>query len=144
MPSFRFAELSGLARLAFGLPRFLRDRLSYRDAERLVRDGVARREERFLKKLDEVVFARRRSPYLALFRWAGCELGDVCKLVTSDGVEGALEVMRRAGIYVTWEELRGRRPTVRGSVSFDFGWHDFDNPLVRPHFHSTGGGCSGT
>jgi hypothetical protein len=65
-PTFRFAELTGLARLAFGLPRFLRHRLSYQDAERLVRDGVARREERFLKKLDEVVFARRQSPYLAL------------------------------------------------------------------------------
>ena len=143
MPTFRLAEARGLARLAVGLPAFLRDRLSYDDAARLVANGVARRGERFVAKLERAVFGHPSSPYLALARSAGCELGDLRELVRADGVEATLEVMRRAGIYVTWGELRGRRPAVRGSRSFAFRWGEFDNPFVRPQYHSTSGGSSG-
>lgn len=143
MSTFRLAELGGLARLVLGLPRFLRERVGYDEATHLITDGVALRGERFVAKLEHAVFGHSPSPYLALARSAGCELGDVRALVHTDGVEATLAVMRRAGIYVTWEELRGRQPTVRGSQSFSFRWADFDNPLARPHAQSTSGGSSG-
>jgi hypothetical protein len=44
---FRLAEAYGLVRFAFGLRPFLRDRITFEQAERLVRQGVAGREERF-------------------------------------------------------------------------------------------------
>ena len=140
---FRFAEIPGLARFALGLRGFLRDRLSFEAAERQVRDGVARRDERFLAKLRQAVFGNRRSPYLALCRWAGCEFGDLERLVASDGVERALEELRRAGVFVSWEELKGRQPVRRGSQVFEFRWEDFTNPIARLHYQSSSGGSSG-
>jgi hypothetical protein len=140
---FRLAEARGLVRFVFGLRPFLRDRITFEQAEQLVREGVAERGERFLAKLEHAVFGHLRSPYLKLMRSAGCEPGDVRALVREIGVEGALERLRGAGIYVHWDELKGRRPAVRGSASFSFTWHDFDNPLIKPHYQSSSGGSSG-
>jgi hypothetical protein len=136
-------EARGFARLVTGLPRFLRERVDPAQARRLVREGTARRAERFLAKLDAAVFANPASPYLALCRWAGCEAGDVRALVARDGVEGALEAMRRAGIFVTWEELKGRRPIVRGGRSLEAPWSAFTNPVSRGVFEARSGGTSG-
>jgi hypothetical protein len=142
MPALPLAELRGFGRLAFGIPRYLRTRITYDEADRQVREGVAARSERFLAKLAQVL-ADARSPYGKLFGWAGCELGDISKLVASDGVEAALEAMRRAGIYVTWEELKGRQPIKRGNNSLDVTWRDFNNPFVRGHFYASTGGTTG-
>src|SRR4051794_18010669 len=105
---FRLAEIDGIARFAFGLRGFLRERLDLATAERLLVDGMATREQRFLRKLRVAVFGNPTSPYLALCRHAGCELGDLERQVAHDGVEPTLAVMRDAGIRVDWEELRGR------------------------------------
>jgi hypothetical protein len=139
----RLDELRGLARLVNELPRFLRDRIDQGEARRLVQDFTQRRSERFLAKLATAVFANPASPYLALCRWAGCELGDIRKLVASGGVEGALEAMRVSGIRVEWEELKGRRPIVRGSQSLEAPWAAYNNPASRSFAESRSGGSSG-
>ena len=36
--------------------------------------------------------------------------------------KATLEAMRRVGIYVQWEELKGRSPIVRGSQTFEAPW----------------------
>ena len=47
----------------------------------------------------------------------GVERGDLAGLVRDDGVEGALERLRDVGVHVTAEELKGRAPLVRGSLT---------------------------
>jgi hypothetical protein len=47
------------------------------------------------------------------------------------------------GVYVTFDEFKGRRNAVRGSTTFDFHQSDFDNPLDRPHIVRFTGGSGG-
>ncbi len=138
-----FSEFLGLTRFALGLRPFLAETIAPDEARRLVRHWVEERDARFLKKLERTVFRYRPSPYLALLRHAGCEAGDVAAMVRSSGIEQALAVLAKAGVYVTWEELKGRAPAVRGSRTFHFGEADFGNPLVTSHYRTSSGGTSG-
>ena len=64
-------------------------------------------------------------------------------MVAGEGIEGALTRLARDGVYVTFDELKGRREIVRGSERFTVADTDFDNPLIRPHFEVRTGGTSG-
>jgi hypothetical protein len=57
------------------------------------------------------------SPYRKLLRHAGCEYRDLEALVRREGLEGALLILFRQGVYLTVAELRGRRPVQRGSLT---------------------------
>jgi hypothetical protein len=137
------SEIVGLLRFGAGLKHFVRERVSVEDARSIVRHRMQRRDLALLYKLEYAIFGYARSPYRALLRHAGCELGDVRKLVRENGVEGALERLRDVGIYVTFEEFKGLAPAVRGSASFSFRAEDFDNPLITRHFRASTGGSSG-
>ena len=108
-----------------------------------VREGLARRDSRFLDLVERGVYRRPASPYARLLRHAGCELGDLRTLVTREGIEGALGQLAERGVYVTFDELKGRSSAVRGSSRFDFTQADFDNPLVSSHFAVHTSGSSG-
>ena len=138
------SELWGFLRFATGLKAFLRQTISPEQARALVRKWVNQREERLIQKMESAVFGFARSPYLKLFRAAGCELEDVRKLVQSRGVEGTLRHLFEAGIYVRWEELKGRQPARRGGETFEFTERDFDNPLNKGHYRASSSGSSGT
>ncbi len=137
------SEFWGFLRFAVGLKTFLSKPISPEEARVLVRQWVDRREERLLSKIDRAVFHFPRSPYLQLFRAAGCDMGDVRDLVSRHGVEGGLKKLYEAGIYITWEELKGRQRARRGGRTFDFRERDFDNPLNRNHYQTSSGGSSG-
>jgi hypothetical protein len=130
----------GLARFAWGVRRFCRDVEAVPHALETVRARVRDRERRLLATLERTVFGRPRSPYASLLRAAGCEPGDVERLVLAEGVDGALQTLRHAGVYVSFEEFKGLVPAVRGSQRFEFRPEDFDNPLVTPHLSLTSGG----
>jgi hypothetical protein len=117
--------------------------LTLDEAERLIEEGVKCRQERFLSKLKRTVFGNPRSPYRRLLAAAGCEFGDVQRLVAAEGVEGALSVLARSGVYVSYEEFKCREPVVRGSQRFHFREQDFNDPLRTEHFSSTTGGSRG-
>jgi len=138
------SDVHGLVRLANDLKPFLREPLSVEGAKAYVRERMCNREALFLRMVDRAIFANPRSPYLELFRLAGCELGDVSALVKKEGVEGTLEKLLQAGIYVTFEEFKGRAAARRGSRTFEWDDTDFDNPSIRTHFRSTSGGTQGT
>jgi hypothetical protein len=46
----------------------------------------------------------------------GCEYGDLERMVSQQGVEGALSALYRCGVYLSVDEFKGRRPVVRGST----------------------------
>jgi hypothetical protein len=131
------------ARLGRDLPRFLRTIVSPDAARQQVRSRLENRGRNFLDVVDRAVYGYRRSPYRRLLEHAGCEPGDLRAMVAREGVEGALGRLAEAGVYVTFDELKGRRPAVRGSARFDFSGGDFDNPLWGHHLVSYTSGSGG-
>lgn len=131
------------ARFVAGFRRHLRDPLSEARALEQVRERRTRRGEALLALLDKGVWARKASPYRALLEAAGCEPGDVAAMVRSNGVEETLEELRNAGVFVTFEEFKGRRPIVRGSFSLSVRDRDFDNPHLSSYYLGSSGGTTG-
>jgi hypothetical protein len=132
-----------LLRLTRDLPAFLRAPLSYESARGRAAERLAQREARFLSMAERAIYRNPGSPYLHLLRNAGCEYTDLRTLVASHGLEGALAQLAASGVYVTFDEFKGRREAVRGSRRFTFRDVDFDNPLVAPHFEVRSGGTRG-
>jgi hypothetical protein len=130
-------------RFAIGLRRFLRERTTLEQAYAIVRQRLANREQMFLRIVERGVFGHSKSPYLPLLRMAGCELGDIRRMVPSRGVEGTLEALRDAGVYVTFDEFKGRLPIVRNGRTFEVSARDFDNPYTRRHFETRTSGSTG-
>ncbi len=137
------SDLRGLFRFGLGLKTFVREPVSVEAARQRLALQLRARDSTFLEMVERAVFQNPRSPYLQLLLYAGCELGDVRNLVAQEGLEGALERLLRAGVYVSFEEFKGFAPAVRGSRSFDFRDRDFDNPLIKRHFDSSSGGTRG-
>lgn len=132
-----------IARWLRGLPAFVRTPLSLDESAALVRHNLERRPEHLLTMIERGVFGAFRTPYRALFTHAGIELGDVVGLLRDHGVEGALQRLAEAGVYVTLEELKGRQPIRRGGLELPVAPEDFDNPLVRPVERAWTGGSRG-
>src|SRR6188508_2774260 len=113
------------ARFASGLRGFLAHPTTIEDARALLAERLAGRAESFLTVAERGIYGHPRSPYLALLRAAGCELDDLRAMVRADGLEAALSSLRRAGVYVSYEEWKGRQPLVRGSLEIEVGPHSF-------------------
>ncbi len=132
-----------LGRLTRDFRAFYREPITPELAASTVSHQLETRDERFLAMVERAIFRHAGSPYLQLFRAAGCELGDLRHLVAREGLEGALRRLSETGVYVTIDELKGRREAVRGSRRFAFSEADFDNPHVAPHLEDRTGGSRG-
>jgi hypothetical protein len=130
-------------RFPFALRRFLRSTLTLEDARRIIRERMEHREQSFLRVVERSVYGSPASPYLRLLRIAGCELGDLRALVKQKGLEGTLRQLRAAGVYVTFEEFKGRKPIVRNGTAIPVKPRDFDNPFARRDFVAQSSGSTG-
>ena len=110
-------DLVSGARLAWGLPPFLRNPVTLPEARRTLQRRLEQREPDFLALL-QAIYAEPGNPYHRLLGHAGCEYGDVQGLVARAGLEGALHALYRNGVYLTSDELKGRRAVVRGTMTF--------------------------
>lgn len=138
-----FDDVSMVGHLTGGLRRYFRQHLTLDDARALVRERMARRSENFLRLMERAVYGFPASPYLALMKRAGCEAGDLRAGVERDGIETTLRRLRDAGVFVTFEQFKGRVPLeVEGRV-VAHGAHAFDNPFHARDFVSETGGSSG-
>jgi hypothetical protein len=63
--------------------------------------------------------------------------------VRREGVEGALKRLKEAGVWISFEEFKGRKPIVRGQVSVETSAEAFDNPGGSAVYRATTGGSSG-
>ena len=131
------------ARFPFALKRFLSETLTIERARDIVRDRLEKREQNFLRLMERSVYAHPASPYLGLLKHARCELGDLRALVMDKGLDAALTVLRADGVYVTFEELKGRKPIERNGFSREVSARDFDNPAARHDFTVQTGGSTG-
>ena len=126
--------------LAVGMPRFFSHSLVHDHTREALRERIARWSRNFLDLLENAVYPFPHSPYSRLLKAAGCELEDVRRMVQVDGLEGALQSLRRAGVFVTLDEFKGRCAMVRGSDRWHCSERDFDNPRLRSHFQVSSGG----
>jgi hypothetical protein len=136
-------DLAMAARLIADLKTFLQQPLTLEESRQLLRDRLARRDESFLDIMARAVFKNARSPYRRLLEQANIRYGDVEGWVRHDGVEGALAELYEAGVYVTLDEFKGRRPIRRAGLELAVQAHDYDNPLLLAHYEAGSGGSRG-
>jgi hypothetical protein len=138
-----FDELKMYRRFAAGLPAYLRDPWTLETARAAIERCEAQREENFLRLVERAVFGHAKSPYVPLLQRAQCALGDIRESVQRQGLEETLSELRRAGVYVTFDEFKGRLPIVRGELELPGAPNEFDNPFLAAHFYGQSGGSSG-
>ena len=133
-------DISMLGRLAWDIRPFLKNPLTTQEARQILQQRLETRGQRFLDMARSAIYGNPRSPYLQLLRATGCELGDITALVVKEGLEQALSRLSDAGVYVTFDEFKGRSEAVRGNRRFAFAEEDFDNPNLSPHYEAQSGG----
>jgi len=137
------AEALAFARFITGLPRFLRQRVSFEQGRAIIQQRLREREQNFLASIQQGIFANPQSPYHAMLELAGCAYADLERSVGERGLEGTLRMLRDAGVYVTFEEFKGRQPIVRSGRTIPAGERAFDNPDFRRYLGTSTGGSTG-
>lgn len=125
------SEIRVGARFLRRLPTFLRYRIDVTEARVILDRRLERRECDFLTLVQRGVYERPKSPYRRMLKVAGCEYGDLANLVRKRGLEVALQVLLSQGVYLTVDELKGRRAIVRSGTSMEMHPDGLQNPLVR-------------
>lgn len=110
--------LTGAYGLARALPRFIREKITVKQAEEEIRRSLERREETFLELARRRIYGNPGSPYLKLLEIAGCEFADLQAQVRRDGLETTLERLAKQGVYLTSDEFKGKKEVLRGGESF--------------------------
>jgi hypothetical protein len=136
-------ELAVGLRFLVRLPSFLRHPITVEAAATILRGRLERRDASFLAIARTAIYSNPGSPYGKLLSLAGCEHGDLTRLVDQNGVEGALSILLRHGVYLTVEEFKGRRKIVRGSATIDVDPRGFRNPSSTGHVALQTGGSRG-
>lgn len=142
----RFSTLWTATNLALRLPFFFRHPITFEESKAAIRNRIEHRAEIFLSIVRKGIYQYPESPYLKLLKAAACEFSDIEKLANENGVEGALEVLFRNGVYLTVDEFKGRQQVVRGSFSTNVIPDSLFNPLGTSHVldRSSGSRSPGT
>jgi hypothetical protein len=124
-----FARINPKAMAGFfrDLKDFLQNPITVEEAEQEVKRRIGSREEKFLSLIETQVISRPNSPYRRLFKFAGCELGDLRDHARRHGLERTLEKLAGEGVYLTPDEFKGKRAVVRGRDSFRVDLRELDN-----------------
>ncbi len=140
------ADARMTARYLAGLRAFWRAPENWHAATDVIRGWLAERDAAFLRMLAQHVFGNPRSPYLPLLQAARLTLPDAERLVSQCGLEGALRRLYEAGVYVTLDEFKGRRPIQRNGVERAVAAGDFRAAAGEGHFtgHTGGSRTRGT
>lgn len=134
------------SRLAFGLRSFLSSTITLEESQRVITERLRNREKNFLSLVQKGIYQNPKSPYFKLLEVAGCEFGDIESGVNKEGIEATLEKLLADGVYISWEEFKGRKEVVRGGHCFQFSASDFDNPFLAVYYQkqSSGSRSAGT
>jgi hypothetical protein len=134
------------SRLAFELRGFLKTPISLEQSKLVISQRLQDREKNFLNLSQKGIYNNSHSPYLPLLENAGCLYGDLEHMVSRDGLESTLQKLLKDGVYLSWEEFKGKREIVRGNKHFQFQEEDFDNPYLPNYYQvrSSGSRSKGT
>jgi hypothetical protein len=132
-------EAAYYARMSLGVVQLLRaPRIS--DPEGTVLAQMANRERNFLKTIQNAVFGNPGNPYKRMFQIAGCSYEDLEQGVTRDGLEPTLAALHRAGVYLSHDEFKCKKPILRSGQTIPVTQASFINPLVSGNYESRSGG----
>lgn len=126
-----------------GLPAFLRHPLTPAQCAELIRRRMASRSASFLALAERGIFQNPGGPYLPLFQRSGIDLAELTRRTSQLGVEGALQSLFDAGIFMELAEFKGQRALSRNGYTAALRPEDFDNPLLRAQFSGRSGGSRG-
>jgi hypothetical protein len=129
--------------LVFALREFLKETLTLEKCKEIVKRRLEERDKNFIDIVKRTIYDNETSPYLKLLKLAGCEFGDFRSCVIRDGVEKTLEALRQSGVYLTYDEFKGRKDVIREGKSFRFEQSDFNNPTLSHHLTVRTGGTTG-
>src|SRR4030042_659250 len=140
------SDMIKYARLTWDLRAFLHNTITLEKSKQVLSDRLHNRGNNFLNLVQKGVYGNPQSPYFKLLRFAGCEFGDLESMVNRDGIEAALGKLLSKGVYLSWEEFKGKKEVVRGGSCFRFEAKDFDNPYLHSHYYvpSSGSRSAGT
>jgi hypothetical protein len=120
------------------LPFWFRRPMNLEQARRTLRERLERREASSLARA--AVYRVQARPYRALLDRAGCQYGDLERLVRRDGVDSALRDLFAHGVYLTADEFEGPRPVIRGNAMIAVDPGQLRNPTERrPPRHTDAG-----
>lgn len=133
-------------RLALGLRGFLGSHITLEESRHVISTRLRRREKNFLSLVQKGIYENPKSPYLKLLNIAGCEFKDIETSVSKEGIEGTLSILLSKGVYLGWDEFKGKKDIVRGSSRIQFEDTDLDNPFLPGYFYvqSSGTRSAGT
>ena len=136
-------NLKMYCRYFLGLRRYLRRELTPEQCRAIIECQMQRRDDSFLKVVSRGIYANPRSPYSRLLKQARIEFESIASSVRDHGLEATLESLYDAGIYITFEEFKGRQPVRRPGLEFSTRPEDFDNPLLARDYELRTGGSRG-
>ncbi len=126
------SQLGHLLRLAFAMPRHLRRPMTATAAREILGHQLAKRQENFLAAARRLIYENETSPYRKLLLWTGCSFRDLERSVEARGLEDTLCDLRDLGVFVTFEEFRGKVPISRPGITIETRESAFDNPAAAP------------
>lgn len=136
-------KLGAYLRFLRELPAYLNHPISFDEARQIVARRMESRDRSLLGIFEHSIYGDPNSPYLPLLKAAQCEHGDVAADVARLGVEETLKRLRQAGVWISFEEFKGRKPIVRGDVCHDVRAEDFDSLRQCGACATATGGSSG-
>jgi hypothetical protein len=128
------------SRFALGIRGFLRGTISLEESKQAIAAALRNREKNFLDLVKEAIYQNPKSPYLKLLELVGCEYGDMESLVNKEGIEATMHKLLAEGVYLSWEEFKGKTDVIRGGRHFQFNESDFDNPILPVSIEGSTGG----
>lgn len=112
---------------------YLRHPLDTATALSTLRARLKTRGDDFLGLVRRAIYEHPASVYGKLLRMAGCDYAELERKVNKDGLEAALQALFRAGVYLTVEEFKGRKPIVRGNMTLEVTPQQLRNPFFHGH-----------
>ena len=138
-----FGEIRAAVGFLRGLPPFLARRPSVPETRDRLETQLATRASAFAQILQRAVFDYPRSPYAKLLTSAKIGQRDATVMLAQSGVEGTLERLHDAGVFVSLEEFKGLAPIRRAGLDLVVTASDFDNPLSARQYEARTGGSVG-
>lgn len=138
-----WSDARRLRRFVWELGAYLREPLTPAECRARVEAQMRGRADAFLGILERAVYANPRSPYRALLEHARIDFAAASRRVRADGVERALGTFYDAGVHVSIDEFKGRRPIERPGLRLPTVETDFDNALAAGHYEGRTGGSRG-
>lgn len=133
-------DWSAAGRLLRRLPAFLASPVTPAQAAAWCERAAQQRSRNLLQVLRRCVFSYPASPYAALLRAGGIAPETLVRWLETAGVEETLVRLEGAGVYVTVEEFKGKKPIERAGFRWNVAADDFQNRVYAGDLVARSGG----